>query len=88
MVPPVILGDETMLPRLEKGGEIMALPLREAREMFEREYLTAQVSRFGGNVSRTAEFFGMERSALHRKLKLLGLAGGERSAGDGSDTVH
>ncbi|MDE0149797.1 MAG: sigma-54 dependent transcriptional regulator [Rhodospirillaceae bacterium] len=88
MVPPVILGDETMLPRLEKGGEIMALPLREAREMFEREYLTAQVSRFGGNVSRTAEFVGMERSALHRKLKLLGLAGGERSAGDGSDTVH
>jgi len=88
MMPPEILGEETMLPRFEKGGEIMALPLREAREMFEREYLTAQVGRFGGNVSRTAEFVGMERSALHRKLKLLGLTGGERSAGDGSDTVH
>ena len=88
MMPPEILGEETMLPRFEKGGEIMALPLREAREMFEREYLTAQVDRFGGNVSRTAEFVGMERSALHRKLKLLGLTGGERGAGDRSDTVH
>jgi len=88
MVPPVILGEETMLPRFEKGGEIMALPLREAREMFEREYLTAQIDRFGGNVSRTAEFVGMERSALHRKLKLLGLTGGERGAGDAADTVH
>ena len=88
MMPPEILGEETMLPRFEKGGEIMALPLREAREMFEREYLTAQVDRFGGNVSRTAEFVGMERSALHRKLKLLGLTGGERSAGDRPDTVH
>ena len=88
MMPPEILGEETMLPRFEKGGEIMALPLREAREMFEREYLMAQVDRFGGNVSRTAEFVGMERSALHRKLKLLGLTGGERGAGDRSDTVH
>ena len=88
MMPPEILGEETMLPRFEKGGEIMALPLREAREMFEREYLMAQVDRFGGNVSRTAEFVGMERSALHRKLKLLGLTGSERGAGDRSDTVH
>jgi len=54
------------------GGErIMNMPLREAREMFEREYLTAQINRFGGNISRTAEFIGMERSALHRKLKSL-----------------
>ena len=88
MMPPEILGEETMLPRFEKGGEIMALPLREAREMFEREYLMAQVDRFGGNVSRTAEFVGMERSALHRKLKMLGLTGSERGAGDRSDTVH
>ena len=51
----------------------MGLPLREAREMFEREYLVAQISRFGGNISRTAEFVGMERSALHRKLKALGI---------------
>ena len=88
MMPPEILGEETMLPRFEKGGEIMALPLREAREMFEREYLMAQIGRFGGNVSRTAEFVGMERSALHRKLKLLGLTGGERGAGETPDTVH
>ena len=76
-----------MLPRFEKGGEIMALPLREAREMFEREYLMAQINRFGGNVSRTAEFVGMERSALHRKLKLLGLTGGEKSADESADIV-
>ena len=54
---------------------IIALPLREARELFEREYLNAQILRFGGNISRTASFIGMERSALHRKLKSLGLAG-------------
>jgi two-component system nitrogen regulation response regulator NtrX len=63
---------------------IIALPLRDAREVFEREYLTAQILRFGGNISRTAAFIGMERSALHRKLKSLGvssLRGGE----DGED---
>lgn len=52
---------------------IISLPLREAREMFEREYLMAQIKRFGGNISRTASFIGMERSALHRKLKSLGV---------------
>jgi two-component system nitrogen regulation response regulator NtrX len=51
----------------------MGMPLRDAREVFEREYLVAQISRFGGNISRTAEFVGMERSALHRKLKALGI---------------
>lgn len=65
--------------RWEKGGEIMQLPLREAREVFEREYLMAQVTRFGGNISRTASFVGMERSALHRKLKSLGVHGEERN---------
>ena len=59
------------------GAERMiALPLREAREVFEREYLNAQMLRFSGNISRTAAFIGMERSALHRKLKSLGLSGG------------
>ena len=53
------------------GVRLMSLPLREAREVFEKEYLVAQISRFGGNISRTAEFIGMERSALHRKLKSL-----------------
>ena len=68
----------TMLPSLPStsGGEhLMALPLRDAREIFEREYLKAQLNRFGGNISRTAEFVGMERSALHRKLKSLNIAG-------------
>src|SRR5712675_2749588 len=57
------------LPNGNGGEHLMGLPLRDAREMFEREYLRAQISRFGGNISRTAEFVGMERSALHRKLK-------------------
>jgi two-component system nitrogen regulation response regulator NtrX len=68
----------SMIPAMPNGGggeQIMALPLREARELFEREYLVAQISRFGGNISRTAEFVGMERSALHRKLKALGIGG-------------
>jgi len=65
LVPPIPSG---------VGGErLMSLPLREAREVFEREYLVAQINRFGGNISRTAEFIGMERSALHRKLKSLGV---------------
>ena len=67
------------------GSErIVALPLREAREVFEREYLNAQIMRFGGNISRTAAFIGMERSALHRKLKSLGVTpsrGGEDDEG-------
>jgi two-component system, NtrC family, nitrogen regulation response regulator NtrX len=66
----------SMVPNMPSGngGEhLMGLPLREAREVFEREYLSAQISRFGGNISRTAEFVGMERSALHRKLKSLGM---------------
>jgi two-component system nitrogen regulation response regulator NtrX len=75
MLPPEITAEAPQVLRWEKGGEIMGLPLRDAREMFEREYLLAQVTRFGGNISRTANFIGMERSALHRKLKLLGVHG-------------
>ena len=66
----------SMVPKMPNGngGEhLMGLPLREAREVFERDYLIAQISRFSGNISRTAEFVGMERSALHRKLKALGV---------------
>ena len=59
--------------------EFMGLPLREAREIFEREYLVAQVARFGGNISKTASFIGMERSALHRKLKSLGVQSEDRA---------
>ncbi len=65
------------------GAErIIALPLRDAREVFEREYLNAQILRFGGNISRTAAFIGMERSALHRKLKSLGVASRGGEGGD------
>ncbi|MEX1662308.1 sigma-54 dependent transcriptional regulator [uncultured Thioclava sp.] len=59
--------------RVVLGGALATLPLREARELFEREYLLTQINRFGGNISRTANFVGMERSALHRKLKTLGV---------------
>jgi two-component system nitrogen regulation response regulator NtrX len=55
------------------NGEFVSMPLRDAREQFERTYLQSQLQRFGGNISRTANFVGMERSALHRKLKTLGL---------------
>jgi two-component system nitrogen regulation response regulator NtrX len=74
-LPSDVSEDAPSVLRWEKGGEIMQLPLRDAREVFEREYLLAQVTRFGGNISRTATFVGMERSALHRKLKSLGLHG-------------
>ncbi len=80
MLPAEINGIAPTVLKWDKGGEIMGLPLREAREMFEREYLLAQVARFGGNISRTAGFVGMERSALHRKLKSLGVVNDERTA--------
>lgn len=74
-------------PNAGGGEQLMAMPLREAREVFEREYLLAQIARFGGNVSKTADFVGMERSALHRKLKSLGVSskGGNT---DPSDNVE
>ena len=75
MLPPEICGSTPAALRWEEGGEVMGLPLRDARDLFEKEYLKAQISRFGGNVSRTATFIGMERSALHRKLKMLGVTG-------------
>jgi len=78
MLPPEIGAITPAVLKWDKGGEIMGLPLREAREVFEREYLLAQVNRFAGNISRTASFVGMERSALHRKLKMLGVNNGER----------
>lgn len=70
---PAELNDDMPKAPTENDAHIMSLPLREARERFEREYLLAQIGRFGGNISRTAEFIGMERSALHRKLKSLGV---------------
>ncbi len=73
MLPPDVGSMIPSMPNGNGGEQLMGLPLRDARELFEREYLVAQISRFGGNISRTAEFVGMERSALHRKLKALGI---------------
>jgi two-component system nitrogen regulation response regulator NtrX len=73
MLPQDVGSMVPAMPTDGRGEHIMGLPLREAREVFERDYLIAQISRFSGNISRTAEFVGMERSALHRKLKALGV---------------
>src|ERR1700688_638502 len=73
MLPQDVGSMVPSMPAGNGGEHLMGMPLREAREAFEREYLKAQISRFGGNISRTAEFVGMERSALHRKLKALGM---------------
>jgi two-component system nitrogen regulation response regulator NtrX len=76
----------------DKAPEVMNLPLREAREAFEREYLLFHLTRYGGNISRTAEFVGMDRAALHRKLKGLGVnapgradRGGDAAPGEETD---
>jgi two-component system, NtrC family, nitrogen regulation response regulator NtrX len=74
MLPPEVTVEPSKLVPGQAVRSIMGTPLREAREAFEREYLRAQIRRFSGNISRTAAFIGMERSALHRKLKALGLA--------------
>jgi two-component system, NtrC family, nitrogen regulation response regulator NtrX len=76
VIEPEMLGSEVIEGRSGNGNVMAALmgaPLREARESFEREYLAVQIRRFSGNISKTASFIGMERSALHRKLKLLGM---------------
>lgn len=78
-LPSEVMDAGLSIPAGEGLEQIIALPLREARERFEREYLIAQINRFGGNISRTAAFIGMERSALHRKLKALGVNGQTRA---------
>ncbi len=86
MVEASMLPSEVTGGKLGGGGGIAALmgaPLREARETFEREYLSIQIRRFSGNISKTAGFIGMERSALHRKLKLLGM--GDRKKDEPDD---
>ena len=80
MLPPEVLGNDD---DLDQGvASLMGSPLREARESFEREYLKVQIRRFSGNISKTANFIGMERSALHRKLKILGLASRKKQDAD------
>ncbi|HWH22189.1 MAG TPA: sigma-54 dependent transcriptional regulator [Allosphingosinicella sp.] len=81
MLPPEILNEQAQLSPGQAVKAIMGAPLREARETFEREYLRVQIRRFSGNISRTATFIGMERSALHRKLKALGI--GDAKGEDG-----
>ena len=75
ILPPELLSDNLSLSQPNANPNVMAMPLRSARELFEREYLIAQIERFSGNISRTANFVGMERSALHRKLKSLNING-------------
>ncbi|MGL4426892.1 MAG: sigma-54-dependent transcriptional regulator [Alphaproteobacteria bacterium] len=71
MLPPEMGGLAPAMVEKDRATEILGLPLKQAREVFEKQYLSAQISRFGGNVSQTADFIGMERSALHRKLRSL-----------------
>ena len=78
MLPPELKAETPVNVKLARNMDVLAMPLRKAREHFEREYLFAQVNRFGGNISQTASFIGMERSALHRKLKTLGVYQEER----------
>ena len=80
LLPPEVLDNQSAMSGASTGMAIMGSPLREAREAFEREYLKIQIRRFSGNISRTASFIGMERSALHRKLKALGI--GEKREGE------
>lgn len=80
-LPPEILNSNPILSRPETNADIMSMALREARELFEKQYLGAQIERFGGNISKTSHFVGMERSALHRKLKTLGIHAGEEKVG-------
>ncbi len=82
-LPPEITGRASPMESADNtGSNFMLLPLREAREIFEREYLQSQINRFGGNISKTAQFIGMERSALHRKLKSLQLVGDKGDEGE------
>src|SRR3954451_20783403 len=80
LLPPEVLDNQSPVSGGNAAMAIMGSPLREAREAFEREYLKIQIRRFSGNISRTASFIGMERSALHRKLKALGI--GEKREGE------
>jgi len=81
MLPPEIGAGAQALLTIDPTADIMGLALREARDLFETQYLQAQLLRFGGNISRTAQFVGMERSALHRKLKQLGVNSDEKVGG-------
>ncbi|PZP54911.1 MAG: sigma-54-dependent Fis family transcriptional regulator [Micavibrio aeruginosavorus] len=87
-LPPEISQNVPATLKTEWGADLISLPLREAREVFEREYLLSQVNRFGGNISKTAQFVGMERSALHRKLKSLNITTSERDPDEASEVIR
>jgi two-component system nitrogen regulation response regulator NtrX len=77
-LPPELFESNRAIMSPEINSDIMSMPLRDARETFEKQYLNAQINRFGGNISKTSNFVGMERSALHRKLKMLGIHNDEK----------
>lgn len=81
-LPGEVRGERQEILHGDSSSAIMTTPLRQAREVFEREYLKVQIGRFSGNISKTASFVGMERSALHRKLKTLGLSGSDQDTKD------
>ena len=86
--PEIVNGNRFATNWQQKTADIVVLPLREAREAFEKEYLLAQLQRFAGNISQTARFVGMERSALHRKLRALGVhdpKGGDKDSDEPKD---
>ena len=85
VLPPEITSGAPSILALDGGEELLKLSLRDAREIFERQYLASQIIRFGGNISKTSDFVGMERSALHRKLRSLGLGGGINSTSTQQD---
>jgi two-component system nitrogen regulation response regulator NtrX len=80
MLPSELFESNPVMSRPEMNADIMSMPLRDARELFEKQYLAAQINRFNGNISKTSAFVGMERSALHRKLKMLGIDKEEKVA--------
>jgi two-component system nitrogen regulation response regulator NtrX len=80
MLPTEMFESNPVVTRPEMNADIMSMPLRDARELFEKQYLAAQINRFNGNISKTSNFVGMERSALHRKLKMLGIDKEEKAA--------
>lgn len=82
MLPQEIINNSINISKPDTNLDMMSMPLREAREVFERQYLTAQMNRFGSNISKTSTFVGMERSALHRKLKTLNIHAGNKNGYD------
>ena len=86
MLPQEVINNSVNISKPDTNLDMMSMPLREAREVFERQYLTAQMNRFNSNISKTSTFVGMERSALHRKLKTLNIhTGNGKSSGTDSE---